>query len=161
VVSRPLEERVTLPATSETRVGIAVRALLSAGDRDAEKIRRVAMAGRVVVTPIGLGILGGRVLGSQADDAKDAQVRPARGQKLDAQEKFSDAVEAFTKAIALDGNLAEAYQRRGFAQFKLAKITESIADFDKFIELQPDAKAGHWQRGISYYYAKRYDDGRK
>lgn len=56
---------------------------------------------------------------------------------------------------------AGAYNRRGAAQFKLGRIDESIADFDKFIELVPQAEPSHWMRGISYYYSGQYDEGRE
>jgi lipoprotein NlpI len=56
---------------------------------------------------------------------------------------------------------AERYQQSGIENFKKGKIKESIDDFDRYIELKPSAKASHWQRGISYYYAGRYDEGRK
>jgi lipoprotein NlpI len=70
---------------------------------------------------------------------------------------------SFCFAAAASGQApdAERYQQRGIANFKNGKIKESIDDFDKYIELKPEAKVSHWQRGISYYYAGRYEDGRK
>src|SRR5205814_79574 len=65
------------------------------------------------------------------------------------------------KTIALNPKAGAAYDHRGSEQFKLGRIKESIADFDKFLELHPKEMPGHWKRGISYYYAGRYDDGRK
>ena len=63
--------------------------------------------------------------------------------------------------MKLDPQAADLYQRRGVEQFKLGRFKESIADFDKFIELRPDQERSHWQRGISYYYAGRFADGRE
>jgi lipoprotein NlpI len=48
---------------------------------------------------------------------------------------------------------------RGEGHFRNGRITESIADFDRELELQPDRAAEHWQRGISYYYAGEYEKG--
>src|SRR5207253_2921493 len=56
---------------------------------------------------------------------------------------------------------ADVYQQRGIVNFKAGKIKESIADFDAYIDKKPAAKISHWQRGISYYYAGRYDEGRQ
>src|SRR5205823_14837091 len=67
----------------------------------------------------------------------------------------------WSKILELDKDNAEAYQHRGLVLFKMGKIAESIADFDEYIKVKPDKKISHWQRGISYYYAGRYDDGRK
>jgi lipoprotein NlpI len=50
---------------------------------------------------------------------------------------------------------------RGSEHFMLGQFDESIADFDRAIELQPNLERGHWKRGISYYYAGRYADGQK
>jgi lipoprotein NlpI len=50
-------------------------------------------------------------------------------------------------------------QTRGEERFRQARIAESIADFDRQIELQPDREPEHWQRGIAYYYAGEYEKG--
>jgi lipoprotein NlpI len=50
---------------------------------------------------------------------------------------------------------------RGAEHFRQARIAESIADFDRQVELQPDRAAEHWQRGIAYYYAGDYERGAK
>jgi lipoprotein NlpI len=57
--------------------------------------------------------------------------------------------------------LADAWQSRGTEHFKLGNIKESISDFDQFIALKPRFAPYHWQRGIAYYYAGRFEDGRK
>src|SRR2546426_11848479 len=54
-----------------------------------------------------------------------------------------------------------AYISHGMEQFKLARIKESLADFDHAIALEPKVAPYLWQRGIALYYAGRYDDGRK
>ena len=41
----------------------------------------------------------------------------------------------------------------------LARTGRRIRDLA--IELRPEQKTSHWQRGISYYYAGRYDEGRR
>ncbi len=41
------------------------------------------------------------------------------------------------------------------------EIDRSIEDFDSQIKLQPNQEPWHWKRGISYYYAGRYDEGRR
>jgi hypothetical protein len=48
---------------------------------------------------------------------------------------------------------------RGEEHFRYGRIRESIADFDRQLELQPERAAEHWQRGISYYYAGEYEKG--
>jgi len=43
----------------------------------------------------------------------------------------------------------------------MAHIRQSLADFDRAIELDPAQAPHHWQRGITLYYAGRYEDGHK
>jgi tetratricopeptide (TPR) repeat protein len=58
-------------------------------------------------------------------------------------------------------NDPQAYVRRGMVNFKLVKIDESIADFDRAEKLAPRLSPYLWQRGLSYYYAERFDEGAK
>src|SRR5208283_4729806 len=65
------------------------------------------------------------------------------------------------QVLKLDPTAAEVYDRRGSIHFKLGKMKESLADFDRFLELRPKEFAGHWRRGITCYYAGSFDEGRK
>lgn len=51
------------------------------------------------------------------------------------------------------------YIQRGMVNFKLAKIDESIQDFDMAEQLDVRLKPYLWQRGLSYYYAERFTEG--
>ncbi len=48
------------------------------------------------------------------------------------------------------------YTRRGMVNFQLAKLDESIQDFDIAEQLDARIKPYLWQRGLSYYYAERF-----
>ncbi|HJQ81638.1 MAG TPA: ThuA domain-containing protein, partial [Lacipirellulaceae bacterium] len=54
---------------------------------------------------------------------------------------------------------ARALHLRGEKHFRQARITESIADFDRELELEPGRAPQHWQRGIALYYAGEYEKG--
>src|SRR5262249_71962 len=69
------------------------------------------------------------------------------------------ALKLADEAIAADPKLGVAYDVRGTAHFKIGKIKESLADFDKFIELVPKAAAAHWRRGLTLYYADEFAKG--
>ena len=102
-------------------------------------------------------------LASQAikADPKSISALSLRATIYERIDKYTEAVDDLTKILALDKTLAEVYQRRGVLHFKDGNIKASIADFDAYIEREPKAKISHWQRGISYYYAGQFDDGRK
>ncbi len=96
-----------------------------------------------------------------ASHAQTVQETLTAGRRAAADGNHAEAVAALTRAIELDPKAADAYDLRGSEQFKLGRIDESIADFDKFLALRPDQTAGHWRRGISYYYAGRFKEGQK
>jgi len=77
------------------------------------------------------------------------------------QEKLRATLAELSKQIAANPKQAELFDLRGSVQFQLGHVDESIADFDRYLELRPEQRAQHWKRGISYYYAGRYEDGRE
>ena len=63
---------------------------------------------------------------------------------------FEPAEAAYTEAIRLDPNNAEAYKRRGACKFNLGKLKECLPDFSKAIELDTkDAETCKW-RALAY-----------
>ncbi|HZZ77499.1 MAG TPA: tetratricopeptide repeat protein [Gemmataceae bacterium] len=92
-----------------------------------------------------------------ASDPDSVAALTLRASIYDALDKHAEAAADYRKVLDI---VAVTHQARGVAAFKAGKIKESIDEFDRFIALKPDAKISHWQRGISYYYAGRYDDGR-
>lgn len=51
--------------------------------------------------------------------------------------------------------------REAVALFFDAKPKESVAAFDRLLELEPGAKPRLWQRGLALYYAEEYARGRE
>ncbi len=72
-----------------------------------------------------------------------------------------EAIVELSRIIDAGNGSTRIYNLRGSENFKLGRIAESIADFDKAIELSPASEPHHWQRGISYYYAGRFKEGRE
>ena len=64
-------------------------------------------------------------------------------------------------AAALHAQSPRELMQQGQKLFFDAKISESVAAFDKLIELQPDAKPQLWQRGLALYYADKFKEGRE
>jgi lipoprotein NlpI len=96
-----------------------------------------------------------------AAEPKDARGYLLRGSGYEALRQHDKAIDDFTRCLERDPQSAAAYDHRGSEHFILGHIQESLDDFDKFLELQPKGAPGHWKRGISLYYARRYEDGRK
>jgi lipoprotein NlpI len=71
------------------------------------------------------------------------------------------AIADYDQLLKLAPERAEVYDQRGSQRFMLGQIQPAIADFDRFIRLRPKQEPWHWKRGIAYYYAGRYDEGRR
>jgi len=100
-------------------------------------------------------------LASRAVEAapNHAAVRLARARLYSQLRDHQAAVADCDACLKLDETLAEAWHLRACERFKLNRIEESLADFDRFVELRPHQERELWQRGIAYYYAGRYEAG--
>jgi lipoprotein NlpI len=94
-------------------------------------------------------------------DPSDTRSLARRASLYAAAGEPAKAVADYDRLIKFDKTSAAAYDARGSEQFKLGHVDESIADFDRALKLQPDQEPWHWKRGISYYYAGRWDAGRR
>jgi tetratricopeptide (TPR) repeat protein len=80
------------------------------------------------------------------------------GLDLTIQQKFDQAIAAFTKAIELDPKYADAYARRGVAYNWKKENDAAIADFTKAIELTPKRVELYLNRGSIYFVEqKKYE----
>lgn len=89
------------------------------------------------------------------------QVRLARARLYSQLRNHEAAVADCDACLKRDDALAEAWHLRACERFKLNRIEESLADFDRFVKLRPSQERELWQRGIAYYYAGRYEEGAK
>lgn len=90
------------------------------------------------------------------DSAEDLLQRAVQASQRGEGER---SVGLLTELIAKDPKQAEAWYLRGREHFRLGKIQESIADFDKHVELRPDLESRQWERGIAYYYGGQFEKG--
>lgn len=72
-------------------------------------------------------------------------------------EKFSESVEEFTKAIEFKPDFSLTYVSRGAALMKMHRIEESIADFDHAIELDPNYPKTYHLRGLARVEVEDYE----
>jgi tetratricopeptide (TPR) repeat protein len=80
----------------------------------------------------------------RAQWAFDAGVAHDKDGKLDL------AIERYDRAIALDPELAEAYNNRGSDRRRQGDLDGAIADYGEVIRLRPDSEAGYYNRGITW-----------
>jgi len=71
--------------------------------------------------------------------------------------EYDKAIEAYTKAIALDPNYAAAYNNRGSAYDDKGQYDRAIEDYNKAIALDPNDAAAYYNRGVAYGNKGQYD----
>lgn len=96
---------------------------------------------------------------AHADDKTDALLEEAA--KAAQQGEHERAIAALSDLIKQQPTTAIAYYLRGREHFRAGKVAESVADFDKYVQLDPQAESRQWERGISYYYADQFAKGAK
>lgn len=62
-----------------------------------------------------------------------------------------------TEAIEKSPQSENLYSQRGDMRFFLGQFTESAADYDKMVQLNPGLDAEHWRRGIAWFYAGEFE----
>ena len=68
----------------------------------------------------------------------DVQSLIAASEKFEREDKFPEAIDAITKAIELQPDSADLYNRRGMLHYGKANKPQAVADFKKAAELGPD-----------------------
>ena len=74
-----------------------------------------------------------------------------RGFALLRSRQFSDAADAFTRAVEMDPDNAEAYNHRGVARAYEGKIDDAISDYSQALRVKPDLVGALNNRGSAYY----------
>lgn len=101
------------------------------------------------------------------ESAEDAKKEPSKSDLLYAAIRKGDveSVKQFNEdsegTLRAKLQIAAAHQNRGVQRFFESNVKGSIEDFDAFLKLRPEEDPYHWQRGISYYYADRFQDGKE
>ena len=118
--------------------------------------RRPADSGQVILAAILLTTSWGLAPSRGAQPVTQPSPQPP-----DVAHVLLRAIDREDLALAADPKDAAAWQRRGVAHFRLGHVEQAVADFDRYLDLEPEARPQHWQRGIALYYAGRYEDAAK
>jgi tetratricopeptide (TPR) repeat protein len=79
--------------------------------------------------------------------------------KSNLEDRYTDAIAGYSKAIESDPSYIDAYIRRGVLSYKiLKKYSECVADFDKAIELNPGYAVAYLHRGIVKCHLLKFDE---
>lgn len=104
-------------------------------------------------------ILCSWVLASCATGAEPPTL--AQAQQAIERHDCAAAVRILDALIELQPEDPQLYYWRGRERFRLARFTESVADFNRYVELRPDQASRQWERGIACFYAGQFAVGAK
>lgn len=76
----------------------------------------------------------------------DAEACNAQGNGWLQANRVADAIQAYDRAIALQGNYVDPYFNRGNALLRLGRTAEALASFEKAIALAPSLAVAHYNR---------------
>ncbi len=69
---------------------------------------------------------------------------------------LDETIQRLTESIRTDPKNVSFYSRRGDALFFRGRFQQSVADYEKMVELNPQLDASHWRRGIAWFYAGQF-----
>ncbi|HEX9648482.1 MAG TPA: tetratricopeptide repeat protein [Alphaproteobacteria bacterium] len=87
--------------------------------------------------------------------AKSAQLNEL-GWDRERDDRYDSAIDAFTRALALRPDYAEAYFGRAWANERLDRLDQAIADYGQAVRLKPDFATAYNSRGIALLYRGRH-----
>lgn len=101
-------------------------------------------------------------------DPEIAKQKKDEGNQYFKEDKFPEAVTAYTEAIKRNPKEHTSYSNRAAAYLKLGAFNDALKDAEKCIELKPDFVKGYARKGHAYFWTKQYnralqayDDGLK
>ncbi|KAH8607165.1 putative Tetratricopeptide repeat TPR repeat [Trypanosoma vivax] len=86
-----------------------------------------------------------------------AQEKKDEGNALFKQDKFPEAIAAYTESIKRNPQEHTTYSNRAAAYLKLGAYNEALADAEKCIQIKPDFVKAHARRGHAFFWTKQYN----
>jgi lipoprotein NlpI len=84
-----------------------------------------------------------------------------RGRIQEVLSNFEEAYADYNALLRIKPDHIQGLFLRGDMSLRMGRFAEAIADYDLSLQLNPKLEARHWKRGIAYYFAGRYEDGRR
>jgi len=75
--------------------------------------------------------------------------------------QWEDAISRYGKAAGLDEGFSEAYLALGMSMNSASKFTDAVAPLEKYVKMQPDDPAGHYQLATAYARTGRKQEAQR
>jgi tetratricopeptide (TPR) repeat protein/S1-C subfamily serine protease len=80
-----------------------------------------------------------------------------QGHVLNEIKRYQEAIDSYSRAIALNSDFAAAYNNRGNTYDALKQYDKALTDYNKAIALNSDDTMAYYNRGVTYSALKQYD----
>ena len=97
--------------------------------------------------------------GAEASPPEKAMEAYELGQERQEHANLAGAFDAYTLAIQLDPQMAEAYSYRGYVYYRYNQLDSAISDLNRAIDLDPDLASAYHHRGLVMASQELVDDG--
>lgn|GEM_PF-5756725 len=87
----------------------------------------------------------------------NSTVYVVRGNLLVDAGHYTEAVEAYTQAIALEPDDDEIHIFRGLAYMEMEEYEQALEDFTRAVELDPDNADAHYEVGVAYSWLRQHE----
>lgn len=114
---------------------------------------QIKVAGHLVMGPVAAAASS-----VSAADRKKADDLKSKGNEHLTAKRFTDAISAYTQAIALDPNNAVYYGNRAAAYASVEKHEDAVADAKRAVEINPGYAKGYSRLGASMYAMGRWEE---
>jgi len=89
-------------------------------------------------------------------DASNHESHYNLGAMLVKQDKYTEAIESFKKAIELKPDFIYAYANMGYSYSQMKKYSNAVDAFKKLVEFSPDDSNGWFNLGVNYMLQKKW-----
>ncbi|EPY26571.1 stress-induced-phosphoprotein 1 [Strigomonas culicis] len=90
-------------------------------------------------------------------DPEIARQKKEEGNEFFKNDKYPEAVAAYTEAIKRNPTEHTAYSNRAATYLKLGAFNDALKDAEKCVELKPDFVKGYTRKGHAYFWTKQYN----
>ncbi|MEM9213922.1 MAG: DnaJ domain-containing protein [Cyanobacteria bacterium P01_F01_bin.150] len=121
-----------------------------------QKFQEVSRVYQVLSDPTERQKYNQRLFGQEVDECQTLSAQTAvecyqKGLSLSQRGQYEKSIASYTRALARNPVLVDAYNQRGFAYYKMRRISEAFADYGNAIEQSPQNPTSYYYRGLTRF----------